>query len=77
MPGRVIAIPRSPGELSAVEVDLDEIRRGYLRRAVGDRLLDSLGDVDLEYLAAEVGGLPVATVAGWLEAESRGAGARA
>ncbi len=77
VPGRVIAIPRSPGELSAVEVDLDEIRRGYLRRAVGDRLLDSLGDVDLEYLAAEVGGLPVATVAGWLEAESRGAGARA
>ncbi|MCL4289394.1 MAG: PLP-dependent lyase/thiolase [Thermoleophilia bacterium] len=77
VPGRVIAIPRSPGELSAVEVDLDEIRRGYLGRAVGDRPLDSLGDVDLEYLAAEVGGLPVATVAGWLEAESREAGARA
>lgn len=77
VPGRVIAIPRSPGELSVVEVELDGIRRGYLRRAVGDRLLESLGDIDLEYLAAEVGGLPVATVAGWLEAESRGAGARA
>lgn len=77
VPGRVIAIPRSPGELSAVEVDLDEIRRGYLRRVVGDRPLDSLGDVDLEYLAAEVGGLPVETVAGWLEAGTRAAGARA
>ena len=37
VPGRVIAIPRSPDELSITEWDLGEIRRSYLRRAIAGR----------------------------------------
>jgi cysteine synthase len=63
VPGQVIAIPRAPDELSAVAVDLDAIRRSYLRRAVPDD--PALGDVDLEFLAEEVK-RPIASVERWL-----------
>jgi cysteine synthase len=63
VPGQVIAIPRSPEELSIVDADLDAIRRSYLRRAArGER---SLGEVDLEFLAEEVS-RPPASVERWL-----------
>lgn len=58
-PGRVIAIPRSPEELSAVDVDLDAIRRSYLRRATPEER--PLGEADLAFLAEEVR-LPVESV---------------
>lgn len=54
VPGRVIAIPRSPEELSAVDVDLDAIRRSYLRRAVPEERPLALGETDLAFLAEEV-----------------------
>jgi cysteine synthase len=63
VPGQVIAIPRSPEELSIVDADLDAIRRSYLRRAARDGR--SLGEVDLEFLAEEVG-RPQASVERWL-----------
>lgn len=63
VPGQVIAIPRSPEELTAVAVDLDAIRRSYLRRAVPDET--ALGEVDLAFLAEEVG-RPVEAVERWL-----------
>jgi hypothetical protein len=63
VPGQVIAIPRSPEELSIVDADLDAIRRSYLRRAARDGR--SLGEVDLAFLAAEVG-RPPASVERWL-----------
>lgn len=53
-PGRVIAIPRSAEELSAVDVDLDAIRRSYLRRAVPEERPLVLADADLAFLAEEM-----------------------
>ena len=65
VPGQVIAIPRSPEELSAVDQDLTAIRRAYLRRTVAERSLASLEEVDLDFLAAEVRS-PTGTVREWL-----------
>jgi cysteine synthase len=65
VPGQVIAIPRGPEELSVVEVDLDAIRRSYLRRV----LAGSQGPVaaeDVAFLAAEVN-RPAEVVERWLE----------
>jgi len=54
VPGRSIVIPEHPAQIRAVDVDLDHVRRSYLRNAVaavpGDR---PLGDSDVAYLAAE------------------------
>jgi threonine synthase len=75
VPGRVIAIPRSAAELRVVDVDLDAIRRSYLRRIVaGARATDA----DLAYLAAEVRA-PVDVVERWVAelAEPRAATALA
>jgi 2-amino-4-ketopentanoate thiolase beta subunit len=54
VPGSVITIPDEPEQVGAVEVDLDRIRRSYLRRAVGELPLESLSGEDLDFLAAEV-----------------------
>ena len=53
-PGVSIVIPEHPGQLRAVDVELDHLRRSYLRHALeavpqGSRL----DDPDLEFLAAE------------------------
>jgi cysteine synthase len=65
VPGRVIAIPRSPEELTVVDVDLDAIGRSYLRRATQGRSLTDLTETDFEFLAAEIR-RPVETVERWL-----------
>jgi cysteine synthase len=65
VPGRVIAIPRSPEQLSVVEVDLDAIRRSYLRRAVA-AAQGPIEAADLAFLAAEVN-QPADVVEAWLE----------
>jgi cysteine synthase len=65
VPGEVIAIPRSPEELSLVEVDLDVIRRSYLRR-VGAGAQRPVSAADLVFLSAEVT-RPADLVEGWLE----------
>jgi cysteine synthase len=70
VPGRVIAIPRSPDEIGVAEVDLDEIRRSYLRRALGETPMSALSDEDLEFLAAETRS-PPDIVRGWLEEADR------
>ncbi len=52
-PGRSIVIPEHPAQIRVVDVDLDRVRRSYLRnvrRAVGD---EPLGPADLAFLAAE------------------------
>jgi cysteine synthase len=51
VPGRVIAIPESPEQLRVEEIDLDVIRRSFLRRALGGRQ-PSPGE--LTFLAVEV-----------------------
>lgn len=54
-PGERIVIPEHPAQIETVEIDLDQLRRSYLRHA-----MDSLGDhtrpsdVDVEFLAADI-----------------------
>jgi cysteine synthase len=54
MPGESIVIPEHPEQLRTVEVDLDRVRRSYLRNALAAVPEDkSLGSVDLEFLVSE------------------------
>ena len=47
-------IPDHPAQLAVRDVDLDHVRQSYLRNALGTLPPDArLGEVDLEYLAAE------------------------
>jgi cysteine synthase len=66
IPGQVIAIPRSPDELGVAEVDLDEIKHSFIRRAVGETPASALSDEDLGFLAAETKSQPE-QVSAWLE----------
>ena len=53
-PGERIVIPAHPAQLAVVDVDLDHVRHSYLRHAIDSLPGDAvLGDVDLEFLAAE------------------------
>ena len=54
IPGKRIVIPEHPSQIMVREVDLDHVRRSYLRHAI-DSLPEgvSLDDIDLEFLAAE------------------------
>lgn len=53
-PGRRIVIPEHPSQIAVVDIDLEGVRRLYLQRAV-EPLPEgaTLGDVDIEFLAAE------------------------
>ena len=53
-PGKRIVIPETPSQLAVVDVDLDQLRRSYLRHAVAaipKRM--ALTEPDLRFLAAE------------------------
>jgi cysteine synthase len=53
-PGQQIVIPAHPTQIAVVDVDLDHVRRSYLRHALASLPAgETLGEVDLEYLAAE------------------------
>jgi cysteine synthase len=58
-PGRAIVIPEHPSQIEVVDVDLDRLRRSYLRHALstlgGER---DLCDADLAFLAAETRSTP-------------------
>jgi cysteine synthase len=53
-PGQRIVIPELPSQIAVEDIDLDDVRRLYLRRAL-ESVPDSssLSDVDMEFLAAE------------------------
>jgi len=53
-PGQRIVIPEHPSQIKVAEIDLDGVRRLYLRRAI-ESLPEgtTLSDVDLDFLAAE------------------------
>jgi cysteine synthase len=54
VPGRRIVIPTHPAQVSARDVDLDGVRRSYLRNAVGALPEGARpGPEDIEFLAAE------------------------
>ncbi|MGB5179629.1 MAG: 2-amino-4-oxopentanoate thiolase subunit OrtB [Gammaproteobacteria bacterium] len=53
-PGQQIVIPEHPAQIAVAEVDLERVRHSYLRHALASLPAGAtLGDVDLEYLAAE------------------------
>jgi hypothetical protein len=53
-PGRQIVLPEHPAQIAVAEVDLDHVRRSYLRHALASLPAGAtLDEVDLEYLAAE------------------------
>lgn len=53
-PGERIVIPEHPSQIEVVDVDLDHVRRSYLRNALESLPTDvSLGPVDFEFLAAD------------------------
>jgi cysteine synthase len=53
-PGQRIVLPEHPAQIAVAEVDLDHVRHSYLRNALASLPAGkTLGDVDLEYLAAE------------------------
>ena len=53
-PGQRIVIPEHPSQIAVVDVDLDHVRRSYVRHALesihGEQ---SLSEIDLDFLAAE------------------------
>jgi len=53
-PGRAIVIPEHPSQVAVVDVDLDQLRRSYLRNAI-ESLPERAGlsDVDLAFLSEE------------------------
>jgi cysteine synthase len=53
-PGQKIVIPEHPSQIAVADVDLDRVRRSYLRNALGSVPEEvKLTDIDLEFLAAE------------------------
>ena len=70
-PGRSIVIP-APRRSSRSRIDLDQIRRSFLSRVVGEAGASSLSSGEVEFLAAEVKRPPGAVAA--LLAESGRAG---
>lgn len=54
LPGKRIVIPEHPARINVVDVDLDHVRRSYLRKALTSVPADtSLTSSDIEFLAAE------------------------
>ena len=53
-PGRRIVIPQHPGQIRVQDVNLEQLRRSYLRRALEQVPAgEALADVDLDFLSAE------------------------
>jgi hypothetical protein len=53
VPGKVLAIPDDPANLDIDEVDLGRVRSSYLRHALQHVDASELGEVDIDFLAAE------------------------
>ena len=53
-PGRRIVIPEHPSQIAVVDIDLDHLRRSYVRRAIESLPQGiTVSDIDMEFLAAE------------------------
>lgn len=53
LPGRAIVIPTDPAQIKAVDFDLDQMRRSYIRNAVRFYSLSEVGQNEFEFLQAE------------------------
>jgi len=53
-PGTRIVIPEHPEQIAVVDVDLDRVRRSYLRHALEHvKQGEEIGAIDVRFLAAE------------------------
>lgn len=53
-PGERVIIPEHPAQIQAKDVDLNKVRRSYLKNAIQKTGVSSISNIDLEFLAAEV-----------------------
>ncbi|KLU59756.1 cysteine synthase B [Peptococcaceae bacterium CEB3] len=53
VPGKNIIIPEHPGQIRAVEVDLDHVRRSYLKNATNHVSPSELTEADWDFLSLE------------------------
>ncbi|MGM8365251.1 2-amino-4-oxopentanoate thiolase subunit OrtB [Virgibacillus sp. W0181] len=54
MPGKNIIIPDHPSQLKTKEVDLDKLRKSYLRRLLKTVNYSKLNQAEIEFIAAEI-----------------------
>jgi cysteine synthase len=55
VPGHAIVLPESPAQIAVTEVDLDSLRRSYLKNAANDLAEGQpVNTVDLEFLAEDI-----------------------
>lgn len=62
IPGQNIIIPESPGQIAVKRVDLNSLKKSYLKKAAQEKDGETLSPVELDYLAAEL-----KTSTGWVE----------
>lgn len=53
-PGERVIIPEHPAQIQARDVNLNKVRRSYLKNAIQKTGVSSISNTDLEFLAAEV-----------------------
>lgn len=53
IPGKNIILPENPGLLTIEELDLNRIRKSYIRNCINNFDIDKVGKEDLEFLAAD------------------------
>jgi len=58
VPGKVIAIPEHFSQLSVTEVDLDRMRKSYIRNAVQRNKVSKITQEELEFLAEDTNSSP-------------------
>jgi len=62
IPGQNIIIPESPAQIAVKRVDLDNLKKSYLKKVAQEKGGGALSPVELDYLAAEL-----KTSTGWVE----------
>jgi len=53
VPGKSIVIPAHPGQLGVVDIDLDPIRRSYLRNAIKNTGVQGVSREDIDFLVED------------------------
>ncbi len=53
LPGKAIVIPEHFAQLNIVEMDLERMRRSYIRNAVEKNRVEEITGQELQFLAAE------------------------
>jgi len=53
-PGELIVIPDHPAQISAREIELNALKRSYLKKARAEKKSEPFHPVELKYLAAEI-----------------------